>query len=226
MTAFINEAGKIYGKTYKWRVLTYERGGKWACECINCGAKRLVRSVDLRDGRYPACRNCCRVCGGTRADTTFTTGFSKVCKTCQSKRLKQWRIKTGFKAKKRAWDITNSKKRRNYQLRAESRIQSSPYEFLTALLRARRTSKTWPVSINDKFLHEMWDQQHGCCAITKLSMAHNRNNLRTVSIDRIDQSRGYAADNVQLVCRWVNFAKNSATDVEIRQILTEFKSCD
>jgi hypothetical protein len=32
------------------------------------------------------------------------------------------------------------------------------------------------------------------------------------SIDRIDSSRGYTTDNVQVVCNWYNMAKRSFTD--------------
>lgn len=44
---------------------------------------------------------------------------------------------------------------------------------------------------------------------TKLLMLYEPNNLRSVSIDRIDNSKGYIRGNIQLVCRFINFAKNN-----------------
>lgn len=53
-------------------------------------------------------------------------------------------------------------------------------------------------------------------------MLHKTGDLRSVSVDRIDGKYGYTKGNVQLVCQWVNFAKNSRSTEEIQAILTEY----
>jgi hypothetical protein len=41
-----------------------------------------------------------------------------------------------------------------------------------------------------------------------------------VTIDRIDNDRGYARDNIRLVCRAVNYMKAAMTDDEMRHWCT------
>jgi hypothetical protein len=58
----------------------------------------------------------------------------------------------------------------------------------------------------------LWERQRGCCALsgwqltTKLGSGTIPTNC---SIDRIDPSKGYEIDNVQLVCRVANTAKSN-----------------
>jgi hypothetical protein len=63
-------------------------------------------------------------------------------------------------------------------------------------------------------LVEIWDAQRGRCALTdwEMTMKLGSGVIPTnCSIDRIDSSRGYEIDNVQLVCRAVNIAKSNLT---------------
>ena len=48
--------------------------------------------------------------------------------------------------------------------------------------------------------------------------------LEAASIDRIEQSRGYELDNVQLVCKWANFAKNKYKNEDLKQILAKVRA--
>ena len=78
--------------------------------------------------------------------------------------------------------------------------------------------------INHNNLLDLWRIQNGKCAITNMVMAHEPNNLRSASVDRIDSAKGYELDNIHLVCRWVNFAKSNHPLKTIVDILSEFKS--
>lgn len=44
-------------------------------------------------------------------------------------------------------------------------------------------------------------------------------NPRDPSIDRINNSKGYTADNIQLVCAWYNLMKNEWSDDEIKTLI-------
>jgi len=90
--------------------------------------------------------------------------------------------------------------------------------------RKSRGLRTIEVSIDSQFLQELWDRQDGKCAITGMGMTIARHCLKRVSLDRIQNSGPYSKENVQLVCKWVNLAKNKSEDSEIRAILEEFKS--
>jgi hypothetical protein len=63
-------------------------------------------------------------------------------------------------------------------------------------------------------LLDLWKRQDGKCAITGLEMKHQWNSLYSISVDRIDSSRGYTRDNIQLVCKGVNLLKNTCPQQE------------
>ncbi len=58
----------------------------------------------------------------------------------------------------------------------------------------------------------------GKCALTGLKMTFNKS-LLAISVDRINNEEGYIPNNIQLVCRWVNLAKNSGSNQEFKDIL-------
>ena len=83
-------------------------------------------------------------------------------------------------------------------------------------IRAHPDSKR-EFSLTLPFLVELYEKQDGKCALSGSLMRTNDNrdtcpdderiNPDKLSIDRIDSSRGYTEDNVQLVCCWVNLMK-------------------
>lgn len=71
------------------------------------------------------------------------------------------------------------------------------------------------LNITPQYLINLWNQQNGCCAITKYQMTYQTGSLYSVSIDRIDNSKGYIVNNIQLVCKAINLAKGKHTNIEI-----------
>ena len=67
-------------------------------------------------------------------------------------------------------------------------------------------------NITKEYVETLWIKQDGKCAISGLPLEKFLRSIPntplTVSIDRIDSSRGYMMDNVQLVCHCINLAKN------------------
>jgi hypothetical protein len=63
------------------------------------------------------------------------------------------------------------------------------------------------VTVND--LMVMWSAQNGKCAVTGLPMSFSGGDVRLCSVDRVNSGKGYSADNVQLLCLWVNRGKNT-----------------
>lgn len=77
-------------------------------------------------------------------------------------------------------------------------------------------------------LAELWRDQGGRCAITGIGMDININETEShgldyVSLDRVDQNRGYSMDNVQLVCMFINLGKGMHSDAEVMEILEKIK---
>jgi hypothetical protein len=77
------------------------------------------------------------------------------------------------------------------------------------------------IDIDFDFLMQLWNTQNGRCRLTGISMTHRHKDIRSVSIDRIDSTQGYTRDNVQLVCKFINLGKNSATNDEVIALLLE-----
>lgn len=88
--------------------------------------------------------------------------------------------------------------------------------FVAAKGRALKKKLKFDISIeNLKFL---WDSQKGKCAIANINMTHTikEGRLKTnLSIDRIDSTKGYTTDNIQLVCVITNIMKSTMTMNEL-----------
>jgi len=72
------------------------------------------------------------------------------------------------------------------------------------------------------YLRGLWARQGGICAITGVALA-NDGSLFSASADRIDSATGYLPSNIQLVCRAINYAKNSHDMVELSKWLEAIK---
>lgn len=78
-----------------------------------------------------------------------------------------------------------------------------------ALVRAKKKNLFIDITISD--LQKLWNKQDGKCALTKFSMTlvwgNGKKNIYNLSVDRIDSSKGYTKDNIQLVCAAANMMK-------------------
>lgn len=79
------------------------------------------------------------------------------------------------------------------------------------------------VDIDLDFLVDLLKKQEGKCAITGIEMTYikglRKYHYSNVSIDRIDSSKGYMKDNVQLVCCWANMAKSNLTPERFKEMI-------
>jgi len=72
--------------------------------------------------------------------------------------------------------------------------------------------RTKEFSINTSDLLEVLIKQDGRCAYTKLPLLATANQFNTVSLDRVDSSKGYVVGNIQLVCAAINKMKQEYTE--------------
>lgn len=81
----------------------------------------------------------------------------------------------------------------------------------------------------DKLLRELLEFQGERCAITGLPLqfrgAHTDENMLP-SLDRIDSNGHYSRDNLQIVCRFINFWKQASDDAEFRRLLNVVRDID
>ena len=71
------------------------------------------------------------------------------------------------------------------------------------------------------YLLSLYKKQKGLSAISGIKMDHQFNKLTTMSVDRIDSSKGYIPGNVQLVCQWENLAKKQFSNKEMFETLLQ-----
>lgn len=73
------------------------------------------------------------------------------------------------------------------------------------------------------YLQDLLEAQGNQCAITQLPLQFNGSHddkQMLCSLDRIDSDEHYQLDNLQIVCRFVNFWKSYMEDTEFRWLLS------
>lgn len=72
--------------------------------------------------------------------------------------------------------------------------------------------------LDKEFLIELFNKQKGLCALSGIKMTNylGKGRIKTnMSLDRIDNSKGYTKDNVQFVCDHINVMKNNLTTEDL-----------
>jgi len=100
-----------------------------------------------------------------------------------------------------------------------------PYQILRRIWNSLKAHTRHPIdpNFNAYDLADEWYANCGKCVLTGMPMSLEPNRLDTVSIDRIDSSKGYSGDNVQLVCQFVNFGKWKESNESAVQFIKELK---
>lgn len=168
--------------------------------------------------------NTCRTCEQKQKwEDTWKDGKLK-CKICN-----QYLPTSSFDIK----DSSNTL-RKGYDTRCKSckKLQGKNYrkslegeEALNATITARwlgardrAKNKKISFEITKQDLKNLWHEQKGLCAISKIPMTYIMENGRTftnLSVDRKNPHIGYTKDNVQLVCMAVNQMKSDLSKEEL-----------
>lgn len=123
-------------------------------------------------------------------------GFNSHCKSCRSKSY--------HLSRKPVEDLRKLLNQRIIDLKTRTKRKRVKY----------RTD----LDFNIDYLLFLWDTQKGKCAISGIEMSYilyNGHIHNNVSIDRVDSSKGYTKDNIQLVCSIVNKMKLDMTIEEL-----------
>lgn len=150
----------------------------------------------------------CRTCGIEKPlseyhkDREKKYGVRGICKPCATKKTHEYYLKNVGSIKTRV-----SIYRQSYVPKHTRQIDSR----LRNLCTNARNRKNKEFNITEEDLFDLWGKQDGKCAYSKLPMSAASNQLYTVSLDRIDSSKGYVVGNIQLVCAAVNKMKQEYT---------------
>lgn len=119
--------------------------------------------------------------------------------------------------KKNKKPLTEEQKtaKKEYLLKRLSTVEGHCKDIVPKLKKRRAdTNVTWEHLVN------LWNVQHGMCAITGKPMdivKGNGRNLNSPSLDRIDNDQGYLVGNVRWVCDAANIMKSTMTDEELEE---------
>lgn len=127
----------------------------------------------------------CSICGVTKQLSSFGKK-TNVCNVCRRRRSK------------------------------ESQSESVRSFLNMKLQKAKsRGDTSHEVDIGVDYLMELWRLQNGICALSGMPMAFDQDLPdRSVSIDRIDCSKGYIVGNLRLVCTSTNIMRKDMLDSE------------
>lgn len=122
-------------------------------------------------------------------------------------------VKTGFPV----WELDISKKQHD---------QYSIFRPTLKTVKQRIKAKPKDFDLTVEYLKEIWDEQKGKCPFTGFDLElrtyasrrdfrDNPLNIKSASLDRIDNSKGYIQGNVRWVSVMFNFARNKFSDEEV-----------
>lgn len=187
----------------------------------------------------------CRECGADETKAEFKPS-ANICKSCNSEYMQAYRKRNRDKLSRQVqeWKSHNraryNESNRNYYatkegtLKHRARVEKTPRTWLAHLLSRTRARcrkpgahdpKEGPQRVYDidlDYLMGLFSSQRGLCIISGLPMSHEFNDLCSISIDRVDSTRGYIPGNVQLVCKWVNLAKQKHSNAEFLSLLDTY----
>lgn len=156
-------------------------------------------------------KNC--KCGATNEEE-FYSYHRHICKKCHThKQLKKYHSlspedKKIKKAKQNEW------------------IKNNYLHYRVINSRARAKEYNIPFNITVEDVKGAWEKQGGKCYYTDQPMvlAPSERRWQSVSIDRIDSSKGYEKDNIVLCRGIVNLVKNELSIDELLEIIDQIKS--
>lgn len=110
------------------------------------------------------------------------------------------------------------------------RTELTPFNGFLTHVRKNAALREIEFDLTVENLKNLWDGQVGKCPYTGLEMRlapawrQRKFSPYSVSLDRIDSSKGYVAGNIEFVCLAVNYAKNRFSQEEIKQFFDAVKN--
>lgn len=142
----------------------------------------------------------CTLCNKVEVNVTQSW-----CAQCRKNYLKEYK-KTHASHIRDLMKKWRSKNREYYRESKYEYYSSIPGRLseLNARAKIRAKKKNIKYDLSTEILSNLWEQQGGLCALTKLPMQipierHGKASPFSPSIDRIDSSLGYVKDNIRLV---------------------------
>lgn len=221
---FNDLTNRVYGKltVIKRIVPQIGRSVKWLCRC-ECGNETVVQRANLTSG-------CTTSCGEHRYDDLSGQKFGKLLCIKKGNGYKHpsgtsttWicKCECGIEKEILANQLISKRTRSCGCLRRKiiSELYFKGYQDIsgkywsTVRGGARRRGLKFDITIEQ--IWTLYVIQHKKCALSGLDIHFSKiPNQGTASIDRIDNTKGYTMDNVQLLHKRVNMMKNNMNQLE------------
>lgn len=175
----------------------------------------------------------CRKCGEVKllsefgkSGKTTGTGYKSVCKVCLAEQVNKWRKENTEKIKEKDKKYRAENKEKISLKNKKRYLNLTLEEKFIQLVNTASKRKNKKCFITVEHLHDVWQRQKGLCVYTKLPLTSESHQLNTVSLDRVDSSKDYTVDNIQLVCVPINRMKLDYTEkqfIELCHLVTHNK---
>jgi hypothetical protein len=147
----------------------------------------------------------------TTLKATGRVQFHAACKQCYKLRIRKYEVRSKEKNNGISRSVMSRKK------------NIKPYaSHIINMVRTRALRKSMEFSIDVEWFLSALESQDWECAISgekmEISAGTGKRLFKGVSIDRIDNSKGYVADNCWLVCYAINAFKGEADLSQVLQI--------
>ena len=193
--------------------------------CKDCNKiKRKKRNDSLKkysiEYNYISPTKICRICNQTKNKSKFSTqnygdGYVKKCKSCYRNCKKIW-IKNNPKKKK---EYENNYSQNHWQ---HYIIHTCDNKLRKLKITDKKNYKNLKKEISVTFLNKLKQKQNEKCHWFGIDIDFSRNDwLRSPSLDRLDNNKGYTRDNVVLTCRFANLARNRVTKKVMQNFVSE-----
>lgn len=241
---------KVGDKYGKWTIIEIIQGGQVKVQC-ECGEVVTKRFYDLKTGSSKQClkcrygeivaRNKQKPKHWTVVETGMRFGHWTIVDKDDFKILgkikeRSYRVKCdcGEESYVRISFLTGGRSTRCENCRVSKGSKKVGKINLSVIRRAREgaIARNIEWNLSDEYLAELLDKQNVKCAlsgidlcISNYSIGSKRGRLETtISLDRIDSSKGYIEGNVQWVHKSINIMKSTLTQeqfIEFCRLVTE-----
>jgi hypothetical protein len=142
------------------------------------------------------------------------------CEICNKSFEASFRGQRPLTCSKTCWIIRNNAYNKAYRKSDVVKTLST----VTAGCRNRAKRRGYDCDIDWEFMKELYDKQSGRCAVTGVILTSSAANTKTysdphtISVDRIDNNKGYTKTNVRLVTYMYNTCKGQWNDELVKKM--------
>ncbi len=165
-------------------------------QCTKCKLIKPIQEFCKNSRQKDGHFYICKECEKVRKKKEYYGGYSEVMKSRQGPERQAYN---------RDWYDDNIIRERVRH--AKTRAKRKGYEF----------------NITEEYVLELYESQNKICYITGIILSLEKHKHNTISLDRIDSSKGYVTGNVALCTDFINRAKSDYSLEEFTDILKQIK---